>query len=152
MISVQVEDWFAVKGEAQALWDLHFAEIGQGRHTGWKLEPDLDLVGILARAGKFHIVTVREDGRLAGYHASIVEPLLHYKSILAAKSDLYWLAPECRVGRVALRLFQEVERSLRARGVKVLYDGTKVELDRGELFEHLGYQLIEKRYCKVLED
>jgi hypothetical protein len=87
---------------------------------------------------------------MVGYHASIIEPLLHHSQILAGKSDLYWLHPDWRRGRNAVLLFQAVEQTSKARGVMALYDGTKISSDKGELFEFLGYTMIEKRYRKCL--
>jgi hypothetical protein len=147
MMSFQVETWDQVRAEASVLWADHFQEVGQDPKR-MPLNPDLMKCARLASLGMLHIVTARKNGVLVGYHASIIDNLLHYRTTLAAESDLYWLAPPYRNGRNALRLFQEVERSCKARGVEILYDATKVYLDRGELFEHLGYKLIEKRYSK----
>lgn len=150
MRTCQVEHWEVVRDEAAELWPAHFDEVGQGKEYGWALSPDLDVLQRLAANGKLHIVTVRENGRLVGYHASIVEPLLHYREILAGKSDLYWLHPDCRNGRTAVQLFLEVERTLRRRGVRVLFDGYKLAQDHSRLFAHLGYSSLEMRVTKVL--
>lgn len=147
MITFQVEDWLTIKEEAAALWIPHYEEVGQNKEK-MKLEPDLERIDKLAAEGRFHIVTARKAGELVGYHASIVDTLLHYKNILAGISDLYWLRKDCRNGTAAIRLFQEVEKTLKARGVQVLYDMTKVYLDHDRLFQHLGYKPIERKYSK----
>lgn len=147
MMTFEVEPWEQVKAEAKALWPDHYLEVGQNKDR-MKLDPDLAKCDKLAAMGMLHVVVARRDGALVGYHASIIDNLLHYRSILAANSDLYWLHPAYRNGRNAIRLFQAVEATCRKRGVQVLYDATKVYLDRGELFEYLGYAQIEKRYSK----
>jgi hypothetical protein len=149
-ISFQVESWSQCKEEASALWPEHYQEVGIGRQFGFKLDPDFARLARYESLGILHIVTVRLDGKLVGYHASLVDTLLHYRTILVGNSDLYWLRPDLRLGRVALRLFQKVEESLRARGVKLLFDGTKLELDRGELFQYLGYKEHERRFVKSI--
>lgn len=152
MLTFQVEQWPDIWREAKALWDLHFEEVGEGKIRGWDLDPDIGRFDAIHANGALHIVTVRKNAELVGYHASIVERLLHYRQILAGKSDLYWIRSDCRTGRTPLRLFEMVERTLKARGVQMLYDGTKLSHDHGRLFEHLGYQPIERRYSKWIGD
>ena len=152
MITVQVEDWLDVYKEAAPLWVPHYEEVGQNK-AKMKLNPDIDRYTTLNALGKFHIVTVRQAGRLVGYHASCIDTLLHYKDILVSSSDLYWLDPSCRgASGAAIKLFNEVARSSKARGVQVLYDATKLYLDHDKLFQHLGYKPIERRYSKWIGD
>jgi hypothetical protein len=151
MITFSVENWDDVKEEVKPLWLLHYDEVGQNKEK-LKLDPDIEKLDHLNSLGKLHIVVGRREGQIVGYHASIIETLVHYKTVLVAMSDLYWLQKDCRNGTAALRLFQEVERSCKARGVKVLYDATKLYLDHGRLFEHLGYKPIERRYSKWIGD
>lgn len=145
--SIQVEPWSDCKEEARSLWPAHYEENGQDK-ARMKLDPNVALIDRIEQMGNAHIVTVRAGGELVGYHGSVIEPLLHYQSIIAGKSDLFWLRPDMRRGRLAIDLFKEVERSSRARGVDVLYDATKLNADCGRLFEYLGYSPIERRYSK----
>ena len=151
MITYQVEPWEQCKEEAAGLWPAHYDEVGVGKMYGLGLDPDFSKLARLASVGMLHIVTVRQDGKLVGYHASIVDTLLHYRTVLVGNSDLYWLRPDLRRGRIAVRLFLEVERSLRTRGCRLLFDGTKLSLDRGELFQFLGYTELERKFVKHLE-
>lgn len=151
MISFQVENWNDILEEAKPLWVPHYQEVGQNKEK-MKLDPDLDKLHNLNARGMLHIVTARKDGELVGYHASVIDTLIHYKNILAGVSDLYWLREDCRKGTTGIRLFQEVERTLKARGVQVLYDATKLYLDHGKIFEHLGYKPIERKYSKWIGD
>lgn len=151
MMTFQVEPWSEIKAEAIPLLTPHYEEVGQDK-ARLPLDPDMEKFERLESLGLLHIVAARSDGVLVGYHCSIIDTLLHYRTVLSGMADAYWLHPAHRNGRNALRLFQEVERSCKARGVKVLYDATKVYLDRGELFEYLGYRQIEKRYSKWIGD
>ena len=152
MITVQVENWRDVWKEAEPLWTPHYNEVGQNK-VKMKLNPDIEKYNLINDLGKLHIVTVRKDGRLAGYHAASIDTLLHYKDILVSNSDLYWIDHSCRgAAGAALKLFAEVERSSRARGVQILYDATKLYLDHDRLFQHLGYKPIERRYSKWIGD
>lgn len=147
MITFQVENWSDVKAEAAPLWIPHYEEVGQNK-AKMQLDPDLAKLDTFESLGKLHIVTARKEGELVGYHASIIDTLLHYKNVLAGISDLYWIRKDCRVGRVPIKLFQHVEKTLKARGVQVMYDATKLYLDHDKLFQHLGYTPIERRYSK----
>ena len=151
MITFQVEDWADLIVEATPLWDLHYEEVGQNK-TKMFLNPDIDKLNNFNNRGMLHIVTARNDGSLIGYHASILDTLIHYKHILAANGDLYWLHKDYRKGGTGIKLFKEVERTLKARGVQVMYDATKLYLDHGKLFEHLGYKAIERKYSKWIGD
>lgn len=151
MITIQVENWLDVKAEAAPLWEPHYQEVGQNKEK-MILDPDIDKLDRLNSQGRLHIVTARKEGELVGYHASIIDTLVHYKNILAGISDLYWIRKDCRNGTAPIRLFQEVEKTLKARGVQVLYDATKLYLDHDRLFQHLGYKPIERRYSKWIAD
>lgn len=151
MITYQVEDWKDIWQEAVPLWEPHYDEVGQNKQK-MELNPDLEKLDVLNGQGRLHIVTVRRDGALVGYHATIVDTLIHYKHILAGMSDLYWLHKDCRGAGVGIKMFKKVEETLKARGVKILYDATKLYLDHDRLFQHLGYKAIERRYSKWIGD
>lgn len=148
MITAQVENWNDLKDEVVPLLIKHYDEVGQNKEK-MKLAYDVDKFNRLSLLGIFHIVTVRQNGKLVGYHAGIIDTLMHYKDILANDGDAYWIDPSCRgAGGAVLKLFSEVERSSKSRGVKVLYDITKLYADHDKLFQHLGYKAIERRYSK----
>lgn len=151
MISFNVENWSDVKQEASTLWEAHWEEVGQNK-IKMKLNPDLDKLDRLNNAGMLHCVIARNDSIIVGYHASIIDTLMHYKDVLAAKGDLYWLHPDQRKGTIGIKLLKEVERTLKARGVQVIYDITKLYLDHGKIFERLGYRAIERNYSKWIGD
>lgn len=147
MISFQVENWLNVKDEASELWPLHWEEVGQNK-VKMKLDPDIEKLDYLNSLGRLHIVIARDNGKLVGYHASVIDTLIHYKTILAAKGDLHWLHPDYRKGMIGIKLLKEVERTLKMRGVQVMADFTKLYADKGAVFEHLGYTPIERVYTK----
>lgn len=147
VISFQVENWTNVKEEASSLWAAHYDEVGQNK-IKMQLNPDISKLDGFNSKGMLHIVTARSAGTLVGYHASFVDTLIHYKHILAGISDLYWLHPDYRKGSTGIKLFKEVEHTLKLRGVQIIYDSVKLYLDHGKLFEHLGYTPIERKYSK----
>lgn len=149
MITYQVEPWGIVKGEMEVLWPAHWEEIAINRDS-IKLAVDHDSYAALEREGALHVVTAREAGRIVGYHISIVKTHLHYKNDLHGFTDVYYIEPAHRQGWVGVKLFKYVEKTLKARGVKKLFTGTKLHLDMSRLFERMGWQETERLFTKVL--
>lgn len=145
----QTEPWATFKVEARELFERHWREIALN-HAEVPLDIDHERYDALASAGGLHVLTVRRAGVLIGYHIAIVSGHLHYRSTLHGITDVYWIAPECRHGVTAVRMFQAVERELKRRGVRKLFTATKLHLDQGALFEFLGYNPVERLYAKLI--
>lgn len=144
-----VERWRDLKREMQPLLVRHWHEVALN-HAEVPLDIDFERYDALCDAGALHIVTVRRGGLLIGYHVAIVGGHLHYKSTLHGITDVYWIAPECRHGVTAMRMFQAVERELKAVGVRKLFTATKLHMDQGPLFERLGYKPVERLYARLI--
>lgn len=131
------------------LLPLHYSEIARDQEI-IKLDPDWDSYFAMERMGQFHGMVARCAGKMIGYHVSFIRPHLHYKQSLSAITDIYFILPEYRVGRVGIQLFREVEKSWKARGVQKAFTGTKLAQDKGKIFQHLGWTEIERTFAKVL--
>lgn len=151
MVTYQVEDWFECWEEMSVLWDAHWQEVALDREK-IRLAPDFASYERFAQDGSLHVVTAREDGKIIGYHISIVKPHLHYKDSLSAFTDVYFIHPDHRKGMVGVKLFKETEKSLKARGVQKMFTGTKLSLDMGRIFERLGWRETERLYTKYIGD
>lgn len=145
----RVERWKHLKAEMLPLLVRHWREVALN-HADVPLDIDEKRYAELEEAGGLHIVTARRNGLLIGYHVALVSGHLHYASTLHGITDVYWIAPECRHGVTAMRLFQAVERELKALGVRKLFTATKLHLDQGPLFERLGYKPVERLYAKLI--
>lgn len=149
MTTYTVERWREVKAELAPLLERHWREVALN-HDAVPLDIAHDRYDALDDAGVMHVVTARREATLIGYHIALVTPHLHYNSTLHGITDVYWVAPECRHGVTGLRLFQAVEREFKALGVRKLITATKLHLDQGALFEHMGYTPIERVYTKII--
>lgn len=145
----QVERWRDLKREMLPLLTRHWREVALN-HAEVPLDIDHERYEELDECGALHILTVRRNGLLIGYHVAIVTTHLHYKSTLHGITDVYWIAPECRHGVTAIRMFQAVERELQKLGVRKLFTATKLHMDQGPLFERLGYKPVERLYAKLI--
>lgn len=151
MTTYAVEAWADVWQEMAPLWPAHFEEVAMHKDQV-PLAPDLSAYHAMERDGKLHIVVARKEGAIIGYHITIVRTGLHNVTTLCGYTDIFYCSPEHRTGRTPLRLFQFVEKSLKARGVKKLFTGTKLSLDAGPLFAFMGWQPTETLYTKFIGD
>lgn len=153
VITAQAERASLHMDELKAILPRHWEELALDRDKV-PLDPDYAAYAALDLAGKLVFVTLRKDGRLIGYFVGVCAPHLHYRTCLTLTMDIFYLDPEHRDGSpgAALRLFREVEREARRRGVQRWIVGSKAHKDAGRLFERLKFAKIETFYSKWLGD
>lgn len=150
MLTFQVDRWSAIpRAEMDPLFAQHWEEIALQKDK-IKLDVDYDRYRQLDEKNMLHIVTVRDSGKLVGYHCSLLDTHLHYKSHVMALTDVYFLLPQYRRGTAGIRLFQFVEQTLKERGITKMITATKLHQDKGRLLESLGWTEIERVYTKML--
>lgn len=150
MTTYQVERLRDMHREMEPLLKEHWAEIALD-HEAVPLDVDWERYLKLDDSEALSIVTARIDGALVGYHVAVISGHLHYKSTLHGITDVYYVKPEYRTGRLPLRLFQAVGAEMQRLGVVKLITGTKVHFDQGRFFEHLGYRETERVFTKLVE-
>lgn len=153
-ITYQVERWRDFAADARDLFHQHWLEIALG-HAQVPLDVASDRYQALCDQDVLHIVTVRDAGKLVGYHVALITGHLHYASTLHGITDVYYLLPAYRKGRTGILLFKRVEQEMRARGVQKLITGVKNHTAGGRsglLFEHLGYNGTETIFTKLIGD
>lgn len=150
MITYQVETLSTCFDEIKALLLAHAEEID--KETGFGL-PNIDEDIYYAMEGLecIHIVTIRADAKLVGYYCCFIMPHMHYKHIVMSATDAYYLMPSYRKGMTGVKLFKEVEHTLKERGVQRMTVGTKKHKDFGKIFEFLGWSPMETIYCKWIK-
>jgi len=154
MITYHTEKWRDALPEMEPLLIEHWREIALG-HDKVPLDVARERYQELCDEGTLHVVTVRDDGLLVGYHVAIVSGHLHYLSTLHGITDVYFLRPQYRKGRTGIHLFQRVEAQLGALGVKKLVTAVKLHTANGQsgrLFEYLGYDPAETVFTKYIGD
>ena len=151
MITYQVEKWQDCNSEMAYLWPKHWKQVAMNQDKV-PLDPDYEQYQKLQNDGALHVVTCRHDGKLVGYHITIVRTHLHYKGTLFGMTDVYFIDNEYRNGWTGIRLFREVERSLKKRGVKVLTTGTKLSIDMSSIFRYLRWVNSENLFIKYIGD
>jgi GNAT superfamily N-acetyltransferase len=151
MVTFAVEPWAQFQLEAEPLWARHWEEIALDKDA-IKLKIDYRAYDQMDAMGMVHVVVARDAGQIIGYHLSFVRAHFHYADSLTAYTDVFWIAPECRKGRVGIALFQFVEKTLKARGVERMFSACKLHKDVGKLFERLGWKETERLFTKRIGD
>lgn len=149
IVTYAVEHLRDMQSELETLLPHHWEEIARDKET-IKLDPDWPSYHLLERVGQFHAIVCRCEGKMVGYLVSFIRPHLHYRKSLTAITDLYFILPEFRKGRIGIQLFKETEKTWKARGVQKAFIGTKVAKDMGRILKRLGWTHIEDLYAKVL--
>lgn len=134
--------------ESQPLLVRHYGEVAANGDDGL-MDVDHAQFDWMCKNGMLHVVTVRCDGELVGYHISIVKRHLH-RAVLTAYTDAFYVAPEHRRGMVGYRMFTYATETLKRRGVKWIYSGTKLNKDISRLLERQGFRHVEETYLKVV--
>ena len=149
LVTFHVEQWPTFKAESLYLWSKHWEEIAINKDA-IKLSIDYAQYDQLDRSGALQVIAARNEGKIIGYWLGIIRPHLHYSTSLTAFTDVYFILPEFRKGRTGIRLFQFVEKTLKARGVQKVFTATKKHKDLSRMFEFMGYVETEMVYTKML--
>lgn len=150
MITAQVENLTERLEEMKPLFPLHWEELALNKDRV-PLDPQYDVYLERDARGEVLFVTLRELGELVGYFVGFVVPGLHYRTCLTLTMDIFYVRPDKR-GRCGVKLFREVEREAKRRGVKRMFVGSKCHKDASWLFERLGYEEVERYYSKWMGD
>jgi GNAT superfamily N-acetyltransferase len=157
-ITYQVEPFSTCFDEAQELLEQHWQEIAMNKDK-IKLAVDREKYAEMENRGALHIVTVRDAniqtsawdaGKLVGYHVAIINVHLHYKNDLHGFTDIFFIHPDYRKGRIGIDLFKFVEKSLKERGVVKIMTAVKMHKDVGLIFERLGWTETERLFSKYI--
>lgn len=150
MITFALEKFSEVKDEIEPLLHAHYVEISTHVQHGVELSPRWDNYYAREADGSLVVFVGREAGQIIAYVVCFVAPGLHYGTCLTALPDVFYVRPDRRRGRVGVRMFQELEKVLVARGVKRWAVGFKTDHDASALFHYLGFRPVEVTYEKWL--
>jgi len=148
-VSYQVEPFELITPELAKLYPEHYKEVAESKEE-IPLAPDYDQYNAMAKAGQLIVVTVRDGEKLIGYFKVAVKPHLHYRNSLTAYTDIYYLMPEYRAGRIGYNMFRYVIDEMKRRKVERFYIGYKIKKPYKRLFEKLGFTEIEHHYSMYL--
>lgn len=147
MLICQEESWTEAREEILPLAAAHWAEMPFDAEL--PLRPHERLYAAREEHGGLLVVTARDAGTLVGYFVCFVARHPHY-DLRTAAMDVYFLAPEHRVGGNALRLFGAMEDACRRHGVGLLLATARLDRGQGAMraMEWLGWRPTRTVYEK----
>lgn len=149
MITYQIEPWSTIRTDIESLIDAHWREVAMYQDE-IPLQVMWDTYDAMEKQGLMHCMAVRELGELVGYYIGMVKPHLHYANSLTFFTDVYFLSQKHRKGRAGLKLFTEMKKSLKKRGVQRMIVSTKVRLDMSKVLYRLGFHEAERVFTTLI--
>lgn len=118
----------------------HYEELTLHK-TVVKLLPKWDEYAALEDMGRFAVFTARDDdGTLLAYNAFFLNTHMHYSDLTVAVNDVFYVRPEARDGRLALKFLRHTETALKALGAQKVVYHFKRSNAFGPLLAHLDYE------------
>lgn len=153
MITAQVEDFSVGLSELKPLLPLHYEELALDKDNV-PLDPQYGVYLARDAMGEVIYVTLREDGKLAGYFIGFAAPGLHYATCLTLTMDIFYIAPDHRGNGGGLILFDAVRTESVRRGVKRWFVGDKCHaaFHAENLFRAIGFEKVEHYWSIWLGD
>lgn len=130
------DTWPEFQHLARAHWEETMRPI-----TSDEFKPDVSRYIQFNEIGFYRLFTARKDGRLVGNLGIYITDSMHTQKRIA-KEDSWFMLPEVRGGRTAMKFVQFVENELRKHGVKSIDTTTPPQAGSRRLLEYLGYQYI----------
>lgn len=135
--------------EARPLFEAHYKEISHYQDIPLDINEAAYLQ--LEEAGILRCFTARYNGELVGYCVFMVKPNLRYKTSIQAVQDILYIDKSKRGALFGKRLLEFCHARLKAEGVQVVYQHSKIKSTVGQFFEALGYEPIDIIHGKRLD-
>ena len=145
MLTFQKERFSDIAPDLPPLFLRHFEEVAHDKDR-ISLAPDWEGYSMLEAAGRLHIITARDDGKLVGYFFADIGYGLHNHTSLISGTDMFYLDPEYRKGLNGYRLLKTAIEGLEFDKMKIQ---TKIDRNLGRIFERLGFRAAEIVYTRV---
>lgn len=126
----------------------HWCETEMYR-AGEGMNPDEERYTNFNHHGMYRFFSVRSKGRMVGYCGMYVMRSMHTQKTVATE-DAWFLLPEFRKGRNAIRFYQYVERQMKDAGAQRITMSTKITNKAGRILTYLGYSHFANQYTKEL--
>jgi predicted GNAT family acetyltransferase len=109
-------DWM----RSTELLQAHFDEVASFKHL-LKLDPDFSRYQELERAGRLHVVVMRQEGEIVGYCVHVISNgLLHYRKLKVADDDVTFVAPHLRGTGEHRRMREFAMKTLKEKGIELV--------------------------------
>lgn len=149
-LTFQLEPVSACWDEVLALAEQHWAGTKSYRRHEPFL-PSKERYRSYNDAGIFQLITAREDAKLVGY-VGLYRSISMHSQLPMVTEDTFYLHPDYRRGRTALRFLKYLEALCVEWGVHEILFSCEVDNETGikGLLSLLGYQPVIQQYSKIL--
>lgn len=117
-----------------------------------KLDLNWNAYDTLENIDMLHIYTARDQKKLVGYFVLITNPSLHCAGETQACSDVIYIHPKSRKGKVGTWLIEFAEKDLKDKGISTMHITTKTHAPFDKILERGGYTFAEKVFQKYIGD
>jgi GNAT superfamily N-acetyltransferase len=151
MMTLQLERVEQVWNEVMALAALHW----QGTKTyrrHYPFSPSYERYKACNESGFYQLITARnEQGQLVGYFGLYLSRSMHSQHLMLTE-DTFFLHPDYRGGRYALRFLQHIEQQAKQWGVEEIMFSCEDDNQSGikKLLLHLEYEPVITQFSKRL--
>ena len=137
--------------ETQPFFEAHFEELAVNKDVTGAVNFNRAMYQKLEDMGMLLVVNARNtDGKLVGYYWGHIQSHPHYQHVLMGYVDIFYLAPQYRVGVNGIEFLQAIEKALRNRSVQIATMSTKLHKDAAAALEFLKWQETDRVFRKVL--
>ncbi len=139
-----------VWNEVMILAQQHWA----GTHSYRRHEPfnpSFERYQVCNQSGFFQLFTARDGQHLAAYFGCYLTQSMHSQNLMLTE-DTFFLHPDYRGGRNALRFLKHIEAQARQWGVKEIMFSCEIDNETGiqGLLKHLDFHPVIMQYAKQL--
>lgn len=134
--------------EVMVMAQAHWAET-EGYRNGQECKPSFERYNTYDKCGWFLMFTARKEDKMVGYAGMYITPSMHTQEVIASE-DTWFLLPEYRKGRNAIRFYNYVEEECRRRGATEIGMTAKMTNHAGKILEYLGYKETARQFIKFL--
>lgn len=112
------------------------------------LDPDYLRLSEMERAGNLLFYVIRYQGEAVGYAMFYLDEEIRHKGVWSAVQEMMFVEKKHR--GIGIAFITYCDAMLKEMGVKYVWRQATTKLDVGRVYEHLGYELIQKTYLKGL--
>lgn len=143
------ESLLVIKDEMATLLDNHYEELTLNKHVV-KLNPDWERYAKLEAEGKLHWFCCRDgDGKLVGYSGFFLDTHIHYKDLVVATNDVYYMDSQYRKGVAWFKLLRYSEQQMFSLGAHKVVWHLKDSYDFSPILLKNGYKKEDSLYAKL---
>ncbi len=137
-------------------WDEVYAQAiehnTESKHYhGAEFNPDKERYFDYNDRGFFFMFTARVDGKLVGNFGMYLMPSMHTQQLVATE-DAWFLLPEYRKGRNAIRFYNFMEKEMIKRGAKEITVSSRIGNSVEKIINYLGYNKTNFNYSKLIQE